>query len=111
MCDQIGTPTYAGDLARAINAVIDAPEWKPGIYHFTDEGVASWYDFAKAIMRLSGNDHIKVSPVGTRDYPAKAARPNYSVLCKNKIKQTFGITIPYWQDSLVKCIERLNEKN
>ncbi len=105
--DQIGTPTYAGDLAMAINSVINAPEWKPGIYHFTDEGVASWYDFSKAIMRLSGNENVTVMPVGTRDYPSRAARPNYSVLSKNKIKQTFGIEIPYWQDSLAKCIERL----
>lgn len=105
--DQIGTPTYAGDLAEAINAVINAPQWKPGIYHFTNEGVASWYDFAKAIMRLSGNADVKVIPVGTRDYPTRAARPNYSVLSKNKIKSTFGIEIPYWLDSLGKCLEEL----
>ncbi len=108
--DQIGTPTYAGDLAEAINAVISAPEWKPGIYHFTDEGVASWYDFTKAIMRLSGNDRIKVTPVGTRDYPTRAARPNYSVLSKNKIKSTFGLEIPYWEDSLAKCLSELGAK-
>ncbi len=105
--DQIGTPTYAGDLAEAIAAVIEAPQWKPGIYHFTDEGVASWYDFTKAIMRLTGRDDVKVIPVGTRDYPTRAARPNYSVLSKNKIKTTFGLSIPYWQDSLAKCLERL----
>lgn len=107
--DQIGSPTYAGDLAEAIAAVITTPEWKPGIYHFTDEGVASWYDFTKAIMRLTGNEDIKVTPVATRDYPTRAARPNYSVLSKNKIKSTFGLEIPYWQDSLSKCLSSLNQ--
>ena len=107
--DQIGTPTYAGDLARAINAVISAPEWKPGIYHFTDEGAISWYDFAKAIMILSGNDHVKVSPVSTREYPTRAARPFYSVLSKSKIKSAFGLEIPYWLDSLKKCLQRIGE--
>lgn len=107
VCDQIGTPTYAADLADAIVKVIDAPAWIPGIYHYADEGVASWYDFTKAIMRLSGHTEIKVTPVGTRDYPTRATRPHFSVLGKNKIKQTFGIEIPYWEESLEQCIKAL----
>ena len=104
--DQIGTPTYAGDLAAAIHAILRAPQWTPGVYHFTDEGVASWYDFAKVIMEMAGKD-VKVVPVDTKDYPTAANRPAYSVLSKNKIKKTYGIAIPYWQDSLRKCIAAL----
>lgn len=104
--DQIGTPTYAGDLAAAIHAVIRSDEWKPGIYHFTDEGVASWYDFAKSIFEIAGKD-IRVKPLLTSEYPTAARRPMYSVLSKNKIKRTYNIEIPYWRESLEKCIARL----
>lgn len=104
--DQIGTPTYAGDLAAAIHAVIRSDEWKPGIYHFTDEGVASWYDFAKSIFEIAGKD-IRVKPLLTSEYPTAARRPMYSVLSKNKIKRTYNIDIPYWRESLEKCIGRL----
>ena len=104
--DQIGTPTYAGDLAAAIHAVIRSDEWKPGIYHFTDEGVASWYDFAKSIFEIAGKD-IRVKPLLTSEYPTAARRPMYSVLSKNKIKRTSNIEIPYWRESLEKCIGRL----
>lgn len=104
--DQIGTPTYAGDLAAAIHAVIRSDEWKPGIYHFTDEGVASWYDFAKSIFEIAGKG-IRVKPLLTSEYPTAARRPMYSVLSKNKIKRTYNIEIPYWRESLEKCIGRL----
>ncbi len=106
VCDQIGTPTYAGDLAAAIHSVIKHPDWKPGIYHFSDEGAASWYDFAKSIFEIAGMD-VKVTPVSTSEYPTPAKRPHYSVLSKGKIKRTFGIEIPYWRDSLIKCMEGL----
>ncbi len=107
VADQIGTPTYAGDLAAAILAVINSESWKPGIYHYTDEGVASWYDFTKAIMEMSGKD-TKVNPIPTSDYPTPAKRPLYSVLSKQKIKNTFGLTIPYWRDSLRKCLNNMD---
>lgn len=107
VCDQIGTPTFAGDLARAIHAVVKHPTWEPGIYHFTDEGVASWYDFAMAIFEEAGRK-VKVNPVPTSEYPTPAKRPLYSVLSKAKIKKTFGLTIPYWRDSLRKCLDLLN---
>lgn len=103
--DQIGTPTYAGDLADVIHKIIHHPTWHPGIYHFTDEGVASWYDFTKAILRLSGKNNVTVTPVSTREYPTAARRPLYSVLSKEKIKNTFGIQIPYWEDALAKCLK------
>lgn len=104
--DQIGTPTYGHDLAVAIFAII-AKGVVPGVYHFSDEGVCSWYDFAKAIHRLSGINSCKVSPVHTDEYPALAFRPHYSVLDKTKIKQTFGIDIPQWEDSLQHCLNRM----
>lgn len=104
--DQIGTPTYAEDLADAIYAVIEAPEWHEGIYHFTDEGVCSWYDFTVEIMRQT-QLRAKVTPIASSEYAYKTPRPHYSVLDKSKIKQTFGISIPRWQDSLAKCLTRL----
>lgn len=107
VCDQIGTPTFAGDLARAIHAVVKHPTWEPGIYHFTDEGVASWYDFAMAIFEEAGRK-VRVTPVPTSEYPTPAKRPLYSVLSKGKIKKTFGLAIPYWRDSLRKCLDILN---
>ena len=104
--DQIGTPTYARDLARAIFAIIDKGV-VPGIYHFSNEGVCSWYDFAKTIHRMAGIGECRVRPLHTSDYPTPAKRPAYSGLDKTKIKQTFGIEIPYWADSLAECIEAL----
>ena len=97
--DQIGTPTYANDLAQAIFAAINKGV-VGGIYHFSDEGVCSWYDFTIAIHRLAGIASCKVKPLHTADYPAKAPRPHYSVLDKTKIKDTFGIEIPHWEESL-----------
>lgn len=105
--DQIGTPTYAGDLASAIHSVLKSAEWHPGIYHFTNEGVASWYDFTKAIMEISGRD-TRINPIRTSAYPTPAKRPSYSVLSKDKIKSVYGIEIPYWRDSLKKCIDALH---
>ena len=104
--DQIGSPTYAGDLAVAIHTIINSNKWQPGIYHFTNEGVASWYDFTKTIFEIAGKK-VKVNPIRTIEYPTPAKRPLYSVLSKNKIKNTFGLEIPYWRDSLKRCIEKL----
>ena len=105
--DQIGTPTYAEDLARAIYAAINQGI-VPGIYHFSNEGVCSWYDFTIAIHRIAVITACKVRPLHTDEYPAKAPRPNYSVLDKTKIKTTFGIEIPHWEESLTKCINKNN---
>ena len=107
VCDQIGTPTYALDLAEAIYTILTARQWVPGIYHFSDEGVCSWYDFTKAIHRIAGIKSCNVKPIATDDYPTLAARPPYSVLDKTRIKKTYGITIPQWEESLVDCINRL----
>lgn len=107
VADQIGTPTYAGDLAHAIHRVISHDNWKPGIYHFTNEGVASWYDFTKAIFDITGKS-TKVNPISTAQYPTPAKRPLYSVLSKEKIKRTFNLEIPYWRDSLKRCLKELN---
>jgi len=104
--DQIGTPTYARDLARAIFAAIDHGV-VPGIYHFTDEGVTSWYDFTKAIHRLAGITTCHVRPLHTSEYPTPARRPHYSVLDKTKIKQTYGLDIPHWEESLEECIRMM----
>ncbi|MCM1107506.1 MAG: dTDP-4-dehydrorhamnose reductase [Clostridium sp.] len=104
--DQVGTPTYARDLARAIFCALEQGII-PGVYHFSNEGVTSWYDFTKAIHRIAGITACHVSPLHTDEYPAKAPRPAYSVLDKTKIKQTYGITIPHWEESLVECISRL----
>lgn len=104
--DQIGTPTYAHDLARAIYAMIDKGVVR-GIYHFSNEGVCSWYDFTLAIHRLAGITSCKVTPLHTAEYPAKANRPHYSVLDKTKIKATYGIEIPHWEESLKNCLKKL----
>ena len=104
--DQIGSPTYAHDLAVAIMAVVEKGVVN-GIFHFSNEGVCSWYDFTKAIHRMAGISTCKVSPIHTDQYPTPAPRPHYSVLDKSKIKETFGIEIPYWEDSLEKCIHLL----
>ncbi|MCR5679243.1 MAG: dTDP-4-dehydrorhamnose reductase [Prevotella sp.] len=104
--DQIGTPTYARDLAAAIFAAI-GKGIVPGIYHFSNEGVISWYDFTKAIHRLAGITTCNVRPLHTSEYPTPAARPHYSVLDKTKIKQTYDLTIPYWEQSLAQCVALL----
>jgi len=104
--DQIGTPTYARDLAMAIFAAVNQGV-KPGVYHFSDEGVISWYDFTKAIHRLAGIKGCRVRPLHTAEYPTPASRPHYSVLDKTKIKQTYGLEIPYWEESLAECISKL----
>ena len=106
VADQVGTPTYAGDLAAAITYIIDSNQLdKCGIYHYSNEGVCSWYDFACEIARLSGNDECEVKPCTTADYPTKAQRPRYSVLDKSKFVATFGLEIPNWLDSLKKVIK------
>ncbi|HIZ26402.1 MAG TPA: dTDP-4-dehydrorhamnose reductase [Candidatus Barnesiella merdipullorum] len=108
VADQIGTPTCAADLARAILAVLTAETFVPGIYHFSDEGACSWYDFTVAIHRLA-RISCRVKPIRSDEYPSRAHRPFYSVLDKSKIKQTYGITIPHWYESLSHCIEILQE--
>ena len=105
--DQIGTPTYSRDLASAIKTVITSNQWVPGIYHYSDEGVCSWYDFTKTIFHEAGIENCKVIPVTTEDYPTAATRPPYSVLDKNLIKRTYGITIPHWAESLRLCLDRM----
>lgn len=108
VADQIGTPTYARDLAEAIATILGAKQWVPGIYHFTDEGVASWYDFAVAILRLSGR-RARVTPVTTEDYPTVAARPAYSLLDKTRIKATYSLEIPHWEEALTRCLGEMGE--
>jgi len=110
--DQIGTPTYARDLAKAVIAIADKlvndpADFKRGIYHFSNEGVASWYDFTLAIHELYGGIDCQVYPVGSEEFPTKAPRPHYSVLNKTKIKSTFGLSIPHWRESLKECITKL----
>ena len=105
--DQIGTPTYAADLAWAIFTVIESPVWRPGIYHFTNEGVCSWYDFTIAIHDLAGIKKCKVRPILSEGYHYKTPRPHYSVLDKTKFKKTFSVEIPYWLDGLKRCIAKL----
>lgn len=104
--DQVGTPTYAMDLAKCILHIIQTGNRQYGIYHYSNEGVASWYDFAKAIFELSEVD-IEVTPVNSDAFVTKAKRPHYSVLDKSKVKQALGITIPYWRDSLIQCLNNL----
>ena len=104
--DQIGTPTYARDLAVAIFAAINQGV-VPGIYHFSNEGVISWYDFTKAIHRIAGITTCHVRPLHTSEYPTPAKRPHYSVLDKTKIKQTYNLEVPYWEESLAECIAKL----
>lgn len=104
--DQVGTPTYAGDLAGLIYHIVEEEKYKQyqGIYHFSNEGVCSWYDFAKEIAALSGNV-CDIQPCHSDEFPSKVKRPAFSVLDKTKVKRDFGCTIPYWRDSLVKCIK------
>jgi dTDP-4-dehydrorhamnose reductase len=109
--DQIGSPTYAGDLAKAILDMLlkieanQVEDWR-GIYHYSNEGVCSWYDFAKAIFSLANID-CQVSPIETKDYPTPAKRPHFSLLNKAKVKANFNLAIPHWQESLEKCLEKL----
>ena len=107
IADQVGTPTYAIDLAGAILDVIASGKTDYGIYHYSNEGVTSWYDFAMGIFDIS-NTTIKVNPIPTSQYPTRALRPKFSVMDKSKIKSTFDIKVPYWRDSLVKCIGQLS---
>ena len=106
--DQTGTPTYAGDLALALFSVIEGGtyEGNEGVYHFSNEGVCSWYDFAREIATATGRD-CKIVPCHSSEFPSKVARPPYSVLDKTKIKTTFGIEIPHWRDSMIYCLRRM----
>jgi dTDP-4-dehydrorhamnose reductase len=111
--DQVGTPTYAADLAAAILSILklceaDRQKFIPGVYHYSNEGVASWFDFAKTIFELAKiNCHVK--PVLSNEYPSAVKRPHYSILNKSKIKTTFNLEIPYWKDSLQVCLDKLNK--
>lgn len=105
--DQVGSPTYAADLADVILQLLSNKTFIPGIYHFSDEGVCSWYDFTKTIHRMA-NITCDVKPIETKDYPARTPRPHFSVLNKGKIKSTYGISIPHWEVSLEKCIGLLH---
>jgi dTDP-4-dehydrorhamnose reductase len=107
IADQVGTPTYAIDLAEMIFNIIASEKKAYGIYHYSNEGVTSWYDFAKAIFDLS-NARVRLYPITTAEYPTKAIRPAFSVMNKSKIKKTFDLDIPYWRDSLATCIQQLN---
>ena len=107
--DQLGCPTYAADLADALMHIIHGPRIEGNtIYHYSDEGVVSWYDFAQAIRELSGYD-CRVVPCLTGEYPTKARRPHYSVLDKSAIKRAYRLEIPYWRDSLARCIDRMDD--
>jgi len=111
IADQIGTPTYAGDLAKIIIEIIKNSDTNDldqncGLYHYSNEGIASWYDFAKAIFDLT-SINVRVNPIKTEEYPTPAKRPHFSVMDKSKIKNTFNLKIPYWRDSLKLCIELL----
>lgn len=109
--DQIGTPTYAGDLAEAMCKVLEASErgaFQPGIYHYSNEGVCSWYDFTVKILQMAGLP-CRVKPIESKDYPSPAVRPPYSVLNKKKIKAAYGLAIPHWEESLRRCMAALKE--
>lgn len=110
--DQTGTPTYALDLAEVICRIIGSGnlEGKYGIYHYSNEGVCSWYDFTKMIAEFSGHTGCRILPCHSSEFPSKVVRPSYSVLDKTKIKETFGVEIPYWTDSLKKCIGNLGSE-
>ena len=107
--DQVGTPTYAGDLALVIFSIIEGNLYagNEGVYHFSNEGVCSWYDFANEIAIAAGNINCNIQPCHSSEFPSKVTRPPYSVLDKTKIKQTFGVDIPHWRDSMLYCLERL----
>ena len=106
--DQVGTPTYARDLALVIKMIVESELIeKQGVYHFSNEGAISWYDFAKAIIELSGNK-CNITPCKTEDFGNSVMRPHYSVLDKTKIKEALGMSIPYWKDSLKECLSKIN---
>ena len=111
--DQVGTPTYAGDLALAIFSIIEAGvyEGNEGIYHFSNEGVCSWYDFAVEIAAVAGNTGCRINPCHSSEFPSPVTRPPYSVLDKTKIKATFDIDIPHWRESMEYCIKRIKATN
>ena len=111
--DQVGTPTYAGDLALAIFSIIEAGvyEGNEGIYHFSNEGVCSWYDFAVEIAAAAGNANCRINPCHSSEFPSPVTRPPYSVLDKTKIKNTFDIDIPHWRESMEYCIKRIKATN
>lgn len=111
--DQCGTPTYAQDLADAIVDIIEKRKMdgNEGIYHFSNEGVCSWYDFTKEIAEFAGNNSCDIQPCHSDEFPSKVIRPSYSVLDKTKFKQTFGRKVPYWTDSLKKCIKNLKQES
>ena len=111
--DQVGTPTYAGDLALAIFSIIEAGvyEGNEGIYHFSNEGVCSWYDFAVEIAAVAGNTNCRINPCHSSEFPSPVTRPPYSVLDKTKIKNTFDIDIPHWRESMEYCIKRIKATN
>lgn len=110
--DQTGTPTYAYDLAAAIYDIVENRKYedKDGIYHYSNEGVCSWFDFTKMIAEYAGNTTCDIQPCHSNEFPSKVIRPSYSVLDKTKIKNTFGIKVPYWTDSLKVCINHLNNE-
>lgn len=115
--DQVGTPTYALDLAKAISIIIEdykkdnaASYGKTGIYHFSNEGVCSWYDFTKMIAEYAGNNNCDIQPCHSNEFPSPVTRPSYSVLDKTKVKETFAVNIPYWTDSLKICLSNLKKQ-
>lgn len=107
--DQAGTPTYAGDLAMTIFSIVEGRYYagNEGLYHFSNEGVASWYDFAAEIAAAAGHDKCRIRPCRTEEFPTKAPRPAYSVLDKRKIKETFGLEIPHWRESMLYCLKNM----
>ena len=107
--DQVGTPTYAGDLAMTIFSIIEGGYYvgNEGVYHFSNEGVCSWYDFAQEIATAAGHTKCKINPCHSSEFPSKVTRPPYSVLDKSKIKQTFGVDIPHWRESMFYCLKRI----
>ena len=111
--DQVGTPTYAQDLADAIFNIIDSRKMdgNEGIYHYSNEGVCSWYDFTKSIAAIAGHRECDIQPCHSDEFPSAVTRPSYSVLDKTKFKTVFGLTVPYWTDSLKKCLANLNHAN
>lgn len=111
--DQCGTPTYALDLARLIFDILENSKFEgnTGIYHYSNEGVCSWYDFTMMIARMAKHDKCEILPCHSDEFPSKVTRPSYSVLDKTKIKETFGLRIPYWVDSLEECLRNMNCKN
>ena len=106
--DQCGTPTYALDLAKAIQVIVQKPV--QGIYHYSNEGVCSWYDFTQMIARIAGHKDCDIRPCLSSEYPSAVKRPAYSVLDKRSIRETFGISVPYWVDSLEKCIANIQKQ-